>query len=256
MIVSQAPARELLAHGLDHLPLSRNHLQRLGDVLAKLRQPVRAAAGTAGRRRDHDALARQVVGERLAGWPLALEGLDGLRSRRRLLGRQFIFGGGCFQFFELKLHLLQQACRAFGTGAIKLAPQLLDLELVVADQRFRARQVRSCIGGVGLGIHRRSLRACRQRFRLNPRGALGEDHRMRSSKIGGERFRCVGHGPMESHPSATASKILIPSRSDASSPADGASRSRTTDNRVAPVRSSRRRRPRSATGTGRVPDAW
>jgi len=26
------PARELLAHGLDHLPLSRNHLERLGDV--------------------------------------------------------------------------------------------------------------------------------------------------------------------------------------------------------------------------------
>ena len=123
------PAGELLAHGLDHLPLPRNHLQRLGDVFAKLRQPVRAAAGTAGRCRDHDALARQVVGERLARRPLALERLDGLRSRRRLLGRQFILGGGCFQLFELKLHLLQQARRAFRTGAIKLAPQLLDLEL-------------------------------------------------------------------------------------------------------------------------------
>jgi hypothetical protein len=28
------PARELLAHRLDHLPLARDHLQRLGDVLA------------------------------------------------------------------------------------------------------------------------------------------------------------------------------------------------------------------------------
>src|SRR4051794_22852668 len=41
------PARELLAHGLDHLPLLGNHLQRLGDVLAELRQLPRAAARTA-----------------------------------------------------------------------------------------------------------------------------------------------------------------------------------------------------------------
>ena len=45
------PARELLAHRLDHLPLPRDHLQRLGDVLAELRQLRRAAAGTALRRR-------------------------------------------------------------------------------------------------------------------------------------------------------------------------------------------------------------
>ena len=199
------PARELLTHGLDHLPLPRNHLQRLGDVFAKLRQPVRAAASAVGRRRDHHALARQMFGEWFAGRPLALERLDGLRSRRHLLGRQFIHGGGCFQLFELKLHLLQQACRAFRTGTIKLAPQLLDLEPVVADQGCRARQVRPCIGGIGLGTHRGSLRPCRKRLCLNPRGALGEDHRMRSSKIGGERFRGVGHGPMESHPSIAAS---------------------------------------------------
>ena len=70
-----------------------------------------------------------MIRERLARRPLALEGLDGLRSRHHLLGREFIFGGGGFQFFELKLHLLEQPRRAFGAGAIKLAPQLLDLEL-------------------------------------------------------------------------------------------------------------------------------
>jgi hypothetical protein len=32
------PARELLAHRLDHLPLPRNDLQRLGDVFAELRE--------------------------------------------------------------------------------------------------------------------------------------------------------------------------------------------------------------------------
>ncbi|MDA9537022.1 hypothetical protein ACM41_12345 [Bradyrhizobium sp. CCBAU 21362] len=66
------------------------------------------------------------------------EGPYALRSQRRLLGRQFILRGGYLQFFEPKLHLLQQPYRAFRTGAIQLAPQLLDLELVVADQRFRA----------------------------------------------------------------------------------------------------------------------
>jgi hypothetical protein len=30
------PARELLPHRLDHLPLPRNNFQRLGDVLAEL----------------------------------------------------------------------------------------------------------------------------------------------------------------------------------------------------------------------------
>jgi len=84
------PARELLAHRLDHLPLARDDLQRLGDVLAQLRQLARTAARAALRRGDDDALARQMIGERFATSPLALEGLHGLRPRRRLLGRQFV----------------------------------------------------------------------------------------------------------------------------------------------------------------------
>jgi hypothetical protein len=48
--------------------------------------------------------------------------------------------------------------------------------------------------------------------------------------------RTVGHNPMESHPSIAASRIITPSRSDASSPADGASRSPTTDNQAALVK--------------------
>ena len=39
------PARELLAHVLDDLPLPRDDFQRLGDVLAELGQPRAAAAG-------------------------------------------------------------------------------------------------------------------------------------------------------------------------------------------------------------------
>ena len=60
-----APARELLAHVLDHLPLARHQLQRLGHVLAQLVQG--AAAARAGRRsRIDDALARQMLGQRPA----------------------------------------------------------------------------------------------------------------------------------------------------------------------------------------------
>src|SRR4051794_41899926 len=40
-------AGEFLADMLDHLPAPRDHLQRLGDVLAELAQP-RAAAAQAG----------------------------------------------------------------------------------------------------------------------------------------------------------------------------------------------------------------
>ncbi len=58
-------AGELLADGLDHLPLPRDHLQRLGDVLAHLHDPVRPAACTGGWRLDHHPLARQMLGERL-----------------------------------------------------------------------------------------------------------------------------------------------------------------------------------------------
>ena len=68
------PAGELLAHGLDHLPAARDHLQRLGDVLAELDDPPRAAGLAAGRRRHDHALARQVRRERLAHRAPALPG--------------------------------------------------------------------------------------------------------------------------------------------------------------------------------------
>src|SRR5665213_603739 len=54
-----SPAGELLPHGLDHLPLTRDDVERLGDVLAQLGEL--AAAGWAGtRRRDDHPLARQM----------------------------------------------------------------------------------------------------------------------------------------------------------------------------------------------------
>ena len=54
------PAAELLAHVLGHEPLPRHHVERLGDVLADLRELAAAAARAARRRGMHDAPARQM----------------------------------------------------------------------------------------------------------------------------------------------------------------------------------------------------
>jgi hypothetical protein len=52
-------AGEFLPHRLNHLPLTRNDFQCLGDILAELRQPT--AAGRAGARsRDNDSFTRQI----------------------------------------------------------------------------------------------------------------------------------------------------------------------------------------------------
>ena len=103
-------AGELLAHVLDHLPLARHDLQRLGHVLAELAQ--HAAAAWARRRRGiDDVLARQMLRQRAARRLLPLEaahrrliGIRGSRDLRRRLG----FGRGLFQVGKLQLELLDQ----------------------------------------------------------------------------------------------------------------------------------------------------
>src|SRR5918995_4209445 len=55
------PAGELLADGLDDLPLARDDFQRLGDVLAELHDPPGAATDACRRRLDHHPLARQML---------------------------------------------------------------------------------------------------------------------------------------------------------------------------------------------------
>ncbi len=133
------PAGELLAHRLDHLPPARDHLQRLGDVLAQLRQLRRAAARAAVRRGDHDALARQMGGEGLARRAAcARTTCTVCVLRRRLLRRQFVLGRRGLQLLELQLHLLEQPGLALRAAAVELAPQLLDLQLQMGDQRLGA----------------------------------------------------------------------------------------------------------------------
>ena len=106
-------AGKLLPHGLDHLPLARDHFQRLGHVLAQLRQARPAAAGAGRGRLDHDPLARQVFREGLAGRLLALEPLHRRgRAGDGFLGRQFVLGRRGFQFLQLQLELVQQPAAA------------------------------------------------------------------------------------------------------------------------------------------------
>src|SRR3954452_1964201 len=59
-------AGKFLADMLDHLPAPRDHLQRLGDVLAQFAQSWAAAAQASWWPRLDHALARQMVGEGLA----------------------------------------------------------------------------------------------------------------------------------------------------------------------------------------------
>ena len=175
-------------------------LQRLGDVLAQLRQLRRPAAGTALRRRDHHALARQMIGKRLARGPLALERFDRLCPRRRLLGRQFVLGRCRLQIFELKLHLIQQPRRPLRARPVELTPQFLDRQLEMGDQGFAAGQIRLRIGRFGLGDRGIGRGSCSIGLSREARMALREDHRMRGGEIGWKRFSSVFHEKMESHP--------------------------------------------------------
>src|SRR6195256_485186 len=67
------PAGELLADMLDHLPLTRDRFQRLGDRLAQLAQPPTSAAQASCWPRHDHPLAWQMIRKRLAGGALAGE---------------------------------------------------------------------------------------------------------------------------------------------------------------------------------------
>src|SRR5918996_4983733 len=123
------PAGELLADGLDHLPLARDDFQRLGDVLAELRDPPGAATGARRRGLDHNPLARQMRGERLARGTTARERAHLRRcySRRGLLGGELVFAGGRLELLELQLHLLKQTQPPLRALTVELTPQLQDL---------------------------------------------------------------------------------------------------------------------------------
>src|SRR5262249_34867645 len=92
--------------------------ERLGDVFADLRQLGAAAARAGGRRRVDDTPARQVLGKvptrRLA--PHEAANLDAGR-----LGLGLILPSRRGQFFQLQLHLIEQALAALRARAKHLA---------------------------------------------------------------------------------------------------------------------------------------
>ena len=137
-----APASELLAHRLDHLPLTRHHLQRLGDILAQLGQ-LAAAARAGARCGHHDALARQMGRQRRAHRPLAGEADD--RGRGGGDDGSFVLGRTRLQLLELQLHLIEQALPAFGGLPKPVALHLGDQELQMRHHRLGA-------GSAGLGL--------------------------------------------------------------------------------------------------------
>jgi len=166
------PAGELLANGLDHLPLPRHHLQGLGDGLAELGEL--AAAARAGTRPGNDhALARQM---RRKGSPYRF--LAGEADHRRGIG--WLSGGFGFglgrarlQFLELQFQLVDQLAATFGGLPVLLALQLGDQQLVMGDHRLGA-------GRAHLG-----LLPCR---------ALGGKRRLQRGDILGKRLG-RRHGP-------------------------------------------------------------
>ena len=163
------------------LPLARNDLQRLGDVFAHLHDAVRAAAGAGRRGIDDQALARQVLGKRLAGRPAAFESGDICDSRRHAFRSDLVFGGVGFKFFELQFHLLDQPGAALRALAVLLATYLGDLELEMPDHRLRRRHDRAHLCEVGLGRGG-------TRFRCRKRGA--QSGYLRSSIIHGRKLPC------------------------------------------------------------------
>jgi hypothetical protein len=156
LIVSQARPREAFPHRLDHLPLARDAFQRLGDRLAQPAQLVRTAAGAAAGGRHDDALARQVVGERLACRLPAGERRDRGGLRGGLFGGQLVLACRRLQLLQLQFHLVEPPRLAFGAHAVEVAAQLLDLQLQIRDERLIAGGFRLGLGGIGL----RGVRTC------------------------------------------------------------------------------------------------
>ena len=135
-------ARELLAHRLDHLPLTRHRFQRSGHVFAELTQATAAAAFARRRWIDHNALAGKMIGEGIAFGSRARKSANSRRPGDGFFGRKLVFGGAGFQLFKRKRQLVDQARRAFRSLPVDLALQLGDLQLLLGNQRTVFRCLR------------------------------------------------------------------------------------------------------------------
>jgi len=166
---------------LDHLPLPRHQLQRLGHVLAQLVQ--HPAAARAGRRhRIDDALARQMLGQRparrLAPFECAHLNLLACCRGCRHLRHGLRFRRILFQVGQLQLELFEQCAPLRGLPK-SLLPKLGDRELHLLDQQG----ARPRFGLRVLSLH----------LSFNARRVLGEKHCLQRLDVVGQRIRCKRH---------------------------------------------------------------
>src|ERR1700685_3298565 len=117
--------------------------------------------------------------ERVACRPPTFEGLDDGRGRCTLWFECALDGAG-FTVLKRHLKLIEKPLLTFRAHAIKRAPQLFDLKPQPCDQRLGA-------GPCCLSVTQSGFSARRTRLAFHPRGALGEDQRMRGGQIGGKR---------------------------------------------------------------------
>lgn len=130
LIVSQSRQGELLAHRLNHLPLARNDLEGLGDVLTQLAQPVAATALAAHGTGHDDAFARKMLGQNRLHRPAAGKAGDIDGGRHRQFGSELVLGRRHLQLYQLELHLVDQPGTTLRLRAIKLPLELFDAQLL------------------------------------------------------------------------------------------------------------------------------
>ena len=129
-------AGEFLPHRLDHLPLARDDLQRLGDGLAQLGKSA-ATAWACGWARKHDPLARQM--RRQTDRAPACDAMNALDVRAARIGSGTAVASSAASASSsssCKLHLVEQFAAAFGGGAVVVVPELGDHQLQMRHHRL------------------------------------------------------------------------------------------------------------------------
>jgi hypothetical protein len=109
-----------------------------------------------------------------------------------------------FDFLEVQFHFLEKSGLALRTLPKDLAPELLVLELEIGDRRFMARAIRLPVRRLRPRLDKFAASARQFACRRKSRRPLGKDHRVRGSRIGGQRFRRRRHVATESYSLATA----------------------------------------------------
>ena len=123
---------------LGYEPLPGDDVERLGDILADLAELAPAAARARRRCRVNNPPTRQ-IGRKVAPRPLAPR--EALHVDARRLSLRLVLARRRSQLLELQFQLIYEPLAALGTRTEHRALHLLDHQLQVRDQRFRARQL-------------------------------------------------------------------------------------------------------------------